>query len=148
MKKLKDLQYNVCRWENGKIETFNVFQHSGVLLSAAKYRLGEFDKHREEWVEYNKERGVKPYCDYWHDLAMWLFGDFWSRYEYEFGFGDAFKKDDGSWEGEKTDIYTVFCEPNIRLLKAMIDEVSVSSCKQYIREWNKAHGRYRRKNAS
>lgn len=138
MKKLKDLEYNVCRWNHGKIETFNVFQHSGVLLSAAKYRLGEFDKFQKEWHK-GEDR------DYWHDLAMWLFGDLWSRYEYEFGFGDAFKKDDGSWEGEKTDIYTVFCEPNIKLLKSMIDEVSLTSCKEYVREYNKQVGRYRRK---
>lgn len=131
---IEDLEYNVCRWNRGKIETFNVFQHSGVLLSAAKYRLGEFDRYRQEW------RGDED-IDYWHDLAMWLFGDLWSRYEYEFGFGDPFKKEDGSWEGEKTDIFTVFCEPNIKLLKAMIDEVSIGSCREYLREERRKYAR-------
>lgn len=148
MRKLTDLEYDICLWDwdSHKIKNYNLFTSARVLRSVALYRLGEFDK----FDQVRQDRLGRTYLERW---CSWCFGDVRGRVEWEFGFGRPFIKDDGVWEGVKTDVYTVFCLPNARLLKEMVDKVSVSSCKKWLAEDDKKYrlvkepyGKRKRKN--
>lgn len=124
--KLTDLEFYVMLWRDGEHRPFNVFSSTRILHNVATYRIGKFREHYKD----EPER--------WFN---WCFGDTWGRYEWEVGFGDPFLNNDGSWDGEKTDVYTLFLEPNKNLLKKMIDNVSVTSCKTWLREYRKARAK-------
>lgn len=147
MKKLTDLEFYVCIWDwnDKKYRPFNLFESSHVLRSVALYRTGQYEKFLEYERRREKETGWSVYKNELERWASWCFSDTRGRVQWEFGFGDPFLKSDGSWEGSKTDVYTIFILPNAKLLKQMVDEVSVASCKRYIREENKRLGRYARK---
>ena len=113
------LEFNVVVWRDGERKVINIFDSYRVCRSVCLYRLGEFNK----WYPDKPER--------WF---FWCFGDMWSRYEWEVGFGEPFLNSDGSWDGEKVDVYSLFLEPNKKLLKKMIDRVSLNSCREWLRE--------------
>lgn len=148
MKGIKDLYFGVCTWDwnTRKCKPMNLFCSTRVLDSVALYKTGKYD----EYVAYKKKRDkeMKREPLYANDLerwASWCFGDTRGRAEWEFGFGDPFVKDDGTWEGDKMDVFTVFVKPNAALLKQMVDGISVASCKRWLAEQNKRRGRYQRK---
>ena len=148
MKKLKDLYFGVCIWDWNaqKCKPMNLFDSRRVLDSVALYKTGRYDKYVAFEKKRDKEFGREPL--YKNDLdrwTSWCFGDTRGRVEWEFGFGDPFVKDDGTWEGSKMDVYAVFVKPNAALLKKMVDEISVNSCKEWLREQNRRRGKYQRK---
>ena len=132
MKKLTDLEFYVPLWDwNAKsLKMHNLFKFGRVLRGVALYKTGRFDKFYEECKKSPLFHG-ETYMERW---TSYCFGSTWGRVEYEFGFGDPFMEADGSWNGEKTDIYTAFIKPNAKLLKQMVDEVSVASCKKWLKE--------------
>lgn len=107
--------------ERTKLKTYNLFDFSRVKFSVAM------------WVakgpEFQKE----------HDFLNWCFGDVHWRTEYEFivcpwPYRDGEKIEDN---GQKVDTYELYCVPNEKLLRKMVDEVSVSSAQKYLREERK-----------
>lgn len=148
MKQLKDLYFGVARWDwaSKEYRPMNLFCSTRVLDSVALYKTGKYDEYVAYEKKADKEMGRESF--YKNELerwASWCFGDTRGRVQWEFGFGDPFRNDDGTWDGEKLDVYTVFVLPNAALLKQMVDEVSVASCKRWLREHNKRLGRYQRK---
>lgn len=141
LKKLTDLEFYVPVWTfNNKREYRNIFHSYDVLRSVALYRKGEYDKFQK--LQEGEPKGLfRTPLEQW---AFYCFGSMWSRVQWEFCFGDPFEKQDGTWDGEKTDAFTVFILPNAKLLKQMIDEVSLNSCKEWLREDNKRLKRNRK----
>lgn len=140
-KKLTDLEFYVPVWTfRNKMEYRNIFQSLKVLRSVACYRKGEYDKLQKLRKGEPKGSFRKP-LEQW---AFYCFNSMWSRVEWEFGFGEPFKNNDGTWDGEKTDVFTAFILPNAKLLKQMIDGVSLNSCNEWLREENKRYKRYRK----
>lgn len=111
--------------ERKKLKTYNLFDFSRVKKSVAM------------WVakgpEFQKE----------HDFLRWCFGDVWSRTEYEMIICPWPYRDSDTIEdaGQKVDTFTLYCEPNEGLLRKMVDDVSVSSAKKYLREERRRYGR-------
>ena len=112
-----DLEFNATVYDvDGKLHTFNVFSHSRVKKAICHYKL---DK-------------PKTLGD---DLCLYFFGDFWNRCEYEMVLQ--------SWPlsgrdtGYKIDLYRLFIKPNFPMLLEMINQTTVSSCRQ----WRKVNGR-------
>ena len=65
-----------------------------------------------------------------HDQLAWCFGDTRGRCEYEWIVSSWPKK-----EGKtKVDVYRMYVEPNRELLLGIVDNISVSSCKKWLRE--------------
>lgn len=114
--KLTDLEFYIPIWDNGQMRIFNLFHSSSVLKSVALYKTGAFDKYTPFYGE--------------KDWALWCFGDTRGRVEWEFTFGDPFPRDQA--ELQKMDVYSVFIKPNERILRKMIDEISISSCKTWL----------------
>lgn len=107
-----DLEFNVTiPTDRGEFRTFNIFKHPEAQRAICIYKLCP------ERIR--------------HNLCLFIFGDFWSRVEYEMLISPLF----GDERWLKVDVYSLYIEPNFPLLKEMIDKVSVSSCK----EWKKQH---------
>lgn len=139
MKKLEDLEFYVMRWNfDGEPEVVNVFRSTRVLTSVALYKTGKYADYRKISSDLNNRTEIMEW-------AWWCFGDTAGRIQWEFGFGDPFKHADGTWDGDKMDVFHVFILPNVKLLKKMVDEVSVNSCRQWLRKENKRLGRYKRR---
>lgn len=126
MTKLDDLYFGVrltsLSYDNEKerseLNTYNLFDLSRVKFSVAL------------WVVKGKEFKKE------HDFLRWCFGDVWGRAEYEMIICPWPYEDDEKIEdnGQKVDIFRLYCEPNEQLLRKMVDEVSVSSAQKYLRE--------------
>ena len=76
------------------------------------------------------------------DPLFYCFSSVWSRCEFELvvcpwgGLGD----DDKATEvGTKVDIYELYVKPNAEYLLSLVNSVSPSSAKAYLREWKKTH---------
>ena len=111
---------NRCR-----LEPYNLFHLSHVMYSVAL------------WVVMKPEEKAKRKTD--RDKLMWLFGDVWARAEYEF-IVSPWPYEDGDKVGEvgrKVDIFSMYVEPNADILLDMVDRVSVTSARRYLREWRK-----------
>lgn len=124
MKKLKDLYYGIYIWDedNQDRKLINVFSIIPVRDSVALYKVGRLNK------VFNPTSGNT--LEQW---TRWCFESLHWRAQWEVGFGAPFLRN-GKWSGHKTDVYTLYIEPNAALLKQMVDEVSVNSCKQWIKE--------------
>lgn len=141
-KKLTDLEFYVPIWTfDKKMEYRNIFQSLEVLRNVARYRKGEYDKLQK--LREGEPKGLfrKP-LEQW---AFYCFSSMWSRVEWEFGFGEPFKNSDGTWDGRKVDVFTAFILPNAKLLKQMIDEVSLNSCNEWSRKDRKTVKRIKRR---
>lgn len=121
--KLMPLSYNS---EEGRTElkTYNLFDFSRIKWSVAKYVTMT-----------DTERSLL------HNSLMFCFGDVWSRAEYEFLICPWPYKDGEFVEqvGQKVDIFTMYVEPNAKLLMDMVNSVSVSSAKKYMTECRKRY---------
>ena len=108
-----------------RLEMCNLFHLSKVMYSVAL------------WVVMKPEEKAKRKTD--RDKLMWLFGDVWARTEYEFivspwPYNDGDKVED---IGQKVDVFSMYVEPNADILLDMVDRVSVTSARRYLREWRK-----------
>lgn len=107
--------------ERQELKTYNLFGSSRVKSSVAMW-VTEKVYHHE------------------HDFLSFCFGDTRSRCEYEWLAAPSPPgKDD---KPEKVDVYTMYVEPNAKLLKDMVDRVSVSSAERYLRDWRKERRAY------
>lgn len=115
--KIDDLEFNVMiqdgNWTRGqriKLRKFNVFHSTRVMRSVAMWVAGKVPKDR--------------------DFLHWCFGDLAYRTEYEVVVS--------SWppvenSEDKFDVYTLYIEPNAKLLREMVDKVSVNSAKNWLK---------------
>lgn len=101
----------------GEIRTINLFGIGRVAESVAVYVKRRNTKAWKEQVE-NEH----------FDPLFFCFGDVWSRVEYEMIVTDMFGKTE-----EKVDVYRMYVEPNRDLLLDMINRVTVSSARRYLK---------------
>ena len=121
--KLMPLSYS-SKEGRTELKTYNLFGFSRVKWSVAS------------WVTMSDEE-KKNITSPLH----FIFGDVWGRTEYEFivcpwPYGDGEGVSDN---GQKVDTFTMYVEPNARLLMDMVNSVSVSSAKKYMTEWRKRY---------
>lgn len=100
--------------------TMNLFNSSRVKLSVAHWVTSD--------DEFKKE----------HNFISWCFCDVRGRCEYEF-IVTPFPPTENAM---KVDTFRMYVEPNAKLLKQMVDSVSVASAKRYLTEYR----RLKRKN--
>lgn len=98
----------------------DLFDLCRIRYWAAKYRIA---------VE-ESEYGVFE----WSDPLVYIFGDVWSRAEFEFVVRTL-----GGTAERKTDLFDLYVKPNRFKLLNMIQECSITSARQYIRDYNKKH---------
>ena len=119
------LEFYVPTYRQGKLEFYNIFNHSGVRWALSMYRTGKFDEMYPD-PKQKEER----WC-------LFVFGDFWSRSEYEMIIKE--------WVGDerkKVDVFELCIKPNEKLLRQMIDTVDEKECKKFLREWYKRQKQY------
>ena len=123
--KLMPFSYNS---EEGRtaLKTYNLFGFSKIKWSVARWVTMSDDE---------KKNITSP--------LHFVFGDVWGRTEYEFiicpwPYGDGEGVSDN---GQKVDTFTMYVEPNAKLLMDMVNSVSASSAKKYMTEWRKRYKR-------
>lgn len=120
MKRIQDLYFGVLVPAfNKKVSPVpvNLFDIAHIRYYAAKWRVA--------MVKGEDIQG---------DPAIYVFGDVWSRAEYEF-----LMRPLGSDEDTKIDLYQLYVVPQREHLFSMIEDCSVTSARTYIREYRKAH---------
>ena len=120
--KLYPLSYR-SRDEQRELKTYNLFELSRVKWSVAKYATMN-DKEKKSIMS---------------DPLHFCFGDVWSRSEFEFMVCPWPYTEDDTIDGSgvKVDTWTLYVEPNKDLLMKMVNSVSVSSAKAYLRDERK-----------
>ena len=117
MIKLEDAYFGIMRPNfnhKGKLEPENLFGSMRVLHSVALWK-------------------TDPTIIKKHNLISWCFGDTRWRCEYEWlVFPWANASDDS--EGWKVDVYSMYVEPNKQILEKIVDSISVSSCRKWLRD--------------
>lgn len=109
--------------ERNTLKQYNLFDSSRVKRSVAM------------WVLMSPEEKRKK------DFLRWCFFDVWGRAEYEFvvcpwPYTD---KDTIDSVGVKVDTWTMYVEPNKDYLRELVDKVTKSSARAYLREQRKEH---------
>jgi len=110
-----NLEFYIPLYNQGKLEFYNIFRHSGVRWGLSMYRTGKFDK---------------VYPDGEGDRCLYVFGDFWARTEYEMIISE--------WGGDasrKVDMFELCIKPNEKLLFEMIESVPLEECEKFLTEW-------------
>lgn len=125
-RKLKSLEFNVRQWDinKGEFQTVNIFNSTMVLWSVA------------EWVCMSKKERTKI-----KDPLFFCFSSFWCRVQWEFGVCEPFCKDLNTGV-KKVDTYSFYIQPNEKLLMGMIESVSKSSARKYLKEYMKQRQEY------
>lgn len=114
-----DLYFGVKVWNSNKneLETINLFDIHRIKYSVAKWVLMD-DEARAKW-----------------DASMFLFGEVWSRTQFEFiacpwPYGDNEKISD---HGQKIDTFSLYVEPNLPLLLDLISRVTKASARWFLK---------------
>ena len=112
--KLEEAYFGIKLWDSNthQLKTANIFDILPVRESVAAYKVR------------------KPET---HDWLMYCFNSVWSRCQYEFlvdGWVDEGHKD-------KVDVYSMYIEPNKKVLKEIIDNITITSCKKCLTEARK-----------
>lgn len=122
-----DLYFGVTTYDPFKKElrTWNLFDHYGIKRAVANWVLMSDDRKAE--IE---------------NPLMYLFGDVWSRTEFEciicpWPFHEEDTIEDS---GTKVDVFTLYVQPNTDLLLDIVDNVSAKSA----REWRTADNKRRK----
>ena len=112
MTKIDDLYFGIKYWDfnNKCLKDANLFDCCHVREMTARYII---EKARGSLDDYAKENPL-----------MYIFGDVWSRCEWEFAIRGIVDDDDKT---EKIDVFNLYVVPNGKLLLKMIDEVSTNN---------------------
>lgn len=109
------------------LEDFNA-KDDGFLRPANLFNIGRVKWSIAYWItsddKFRKE----------HDLIRWCFGSVWGRREYEFVVSPLISNDDRAM---KVNTFRMYVEPNAKLLRQMVDSVSVASANRYLAEERK-----------
>lgn len=104
-----------------KLATYNLFEGSRVRYSVAR------------WVTMDEKERKR------HNFLSFCFFDVCGRVEYEWIIS-PWPYDEGALvkdEGKKIDVYEAYVKPNEKLLRQIVDSISVSSATRYLREERK-----------
>lgn len=114
---INDLEFYAMNYDfnSNELKPFNIFHSHRVMRSIATWVAGKAMKDA--------------------DLISWCFSDLRGRCEYEMIVSPWPPKDEGF--EEKVDVFTMYIKPNQNLLIEMINKVSVSSAKNWLKEDNK-----------
>lgn len=109
--------------ELNKLKTYNLFEFGRVKWSVAKY-VAMTDKEKKSILS---------------DPLHFCFGDVWSRTEFEFiacpwPYTDEMTI---SNSGVKVDTWSLYVEPNADYLMSLVNSVSPTSARAYLREERK-----------
>ena len=107
-----------------ELDTFNLFDLSRVKWSVARY-VTMTEKEKKSLLS---------------DPLHFCFGDTWGRCEYEFvvcPWGGLDENDKVLEVGIKVDTFEMYVKPNADLLMDMVNRVSISSAKEYLRDERK-----------
>ena len=109
--------------ERDKLKTYNLFDFGRVKWSVARY-VTMTDKERKSLMS---------------DPVHFCFGDVWSRTEFEFIACPLPYTDEMtiSNSGVKVDTYEMYVEPNKDYLMSLVNRVSPTSARMYLREERK-----------
>lgn len=125
---LPKMSYSSAK-EKNELKVYNLFDFSRVKHSVAI------------WVTMSPEERMKRKD--LHDQLMFCFSDVWSRIEFEcmmcpwpYKEGDTI-----AGTGTKTDTFSLYVEPNGELLMDLVNRVTKTSAKAYLRDWRKVHKR-------
>lgn len=113
---LNKAYFGVTTLENNKLRTWNLFDNLRVKWSVARY-VAMSKEERKNLVS-------EPY--------RFCFGDVWGRCEYEcvlLPWPSMNEK-----KALKVDVFQLYVEPNKDYLMEIVDSISVTSAKQYLRE--------------
>ena len=113
-----DFEVMVGDFNHGGFRKLNLFNITRVKYSVALYLT------RREKDEYLKNKTPDA-------VLCYLFGDTWGRVEYEFLVQPMLGKSEDEWE--KTCVYEFFVVPNKDLLLEMVESVSVTSARKWLR---------------
>lgn len=116
--KIDDLTFTVKYWDFNKKK----FVNADLLAS---------DRTKSFVAMYIKDKKTHKYDI--KDPLLFIFGDFWSRREWEFMAGDL----DAPETLKKFDVYEFFVKPNEFLLMGMINDISYNEAESWLREYNK-----------
>ena len=121
--KLSDAYFGIRRYDfnTGELEIRNLFGSYRVLDSIAIY------KTRKEVRETHKDLD---------SIISFCFGDVRGHVEYEYEIKQIFTDK----ETEKIDTYRLYVEPNKELLYKIVKSISVTSCREYLREMHRRRG--------
>ena len=126
-KNLNDLYFGVMmrkmsfmsEYERSSLEQVNLFNIPRVKWSVARYVVMT-PEERKELVR---------------DPLSWCFMETWGKCEFEFIVCPWPYRDGETVEecGNKVDVFTMYVQPNAKLLMDMVNNVSVESAKQYLK---------------
>lgn len=108
---------------SNKLKTYNIFGYDRVLYAIATYKL-------KGYTPLKKNLTAREYRD---SLFKFIFGDFWGRAEWEFCVCPV---SSDSTQIQKVDVFEMYLEPNNGFLLSLVDQVSVSSCREWLRDYN------------
>lgn len=122
--KLKDLYFGCKNFDSNthSFEIQNIFGSMRVLHSIATYKVHGYTPLKENLT---KE-------EYKESLLSFLFGDLKHHVEWEMLISSVLTRDGVV----KTDIYSMYVMPNQDYLLGLVEKVSVSSCKKWLRDYN------------
>ena len=104
-----------------ELEPLNLFKNLRVKYSVAFYKVYK-----------NKMESLT------NDPLRFCFGDVKRRTEYEFLISSHLND-----KRELFDVYDLYVEPNKELLMSIIDNISVESCNDYLKEVNKEREKWK-----
>lgn len=106
--------------KGGRLEPSNLFDSMRVLRSVALWKT---DSRTHTGSLTGEPR----------DILSWCFGDTRGRREHEW-IVSPWAGGDDSDEGEKVDVYEMYVLPNRKILTKIVDEISVNSCRKWLKE--------------
>ena len=134
---INDLYFCAKRWDfnKNKIVDYNIFNSLRVMRSVALYVKATKTK---------KPSARDLYIRSTVDPIMFCFLDLRGRFEYEMDIdenGNLYKPFSNNDNTRKTDIFTLYVEPNASKLMDIVNQVSLTSARKWLREERKRYGR-------
>ena len=120
--KLFPMSYS-SKIELNRLETYNLFEFGSVKRMVAKYATMT-----------NDEKKILV-----SDPLRFCFGDVWDRTEFQFIVYPLFSTDKmiNTDNGVKVDTWSLYVEPNADYLMSLVNSVSPTSAKAYLRDEHK-----------
>lgn len=117
--KIDDLYFGIKYWEfnSKKLVETNLFKCGRIKWNLAKYITIKNDEKKSKMYKID-------------DPLLFIFGDVWSRCEWEFLVGGLFNEENV----EKQSVYDMYVKPNRDILLSMVDEITLRDAKRYLKE--------------
>lgn len=122
--RIQNLYFGVLMpaWNSDNVVTeVDLFDLGRIRYYAAKYRMALY-------------KGKIDFELGGSDPLVYIFGDVWSRSEFEFVIRTL-----GGTAERKTDLFDLYVKPNRVRLLSMVENCTISSTQQYLRDYRKKH---------